>query len=261
MNTASFSGKIFCNLVGASVICFALGVNAQVQTQTKVEKGPATQSVKVQRGEVVYVSGNDVVIKTEDGTVRNFPYIPDSARITVNGQQLSVHDLKPGMTIERTTIITTTPTVITTIRKVTGTVWSINPPTSAILTLENGQNQQFRIPDGTKFTIDGQPTDAFSLKSGMKVTATAVTEVPEEVITRQVKRTGQMPPPPQETVDAEIALIIVEPPPAQTAVATPPEPAPAKLPKTGSLLPLVGLLGGLLCSFALGLKVKLAFSA
>jgi RNase P/RNase MRP subunit p29 len=263
MNIASFSRKISCNLMGASLICFALAVNAQVQTQTTVQKGPATQSVKVQRGEVVYVSGNDVVIKAEDGTVRNFPYIPDSVKVTVNGQQLSVHDLKPGMTIERTTITTTTPTVITTIKKVTGTVWSVNPPTSAILTLEDGKNQQFRIPDGTKFTIDGQPTDAFNLKPGMKVTATAVTEVPETVITQQVKRTGQMPPPPQETVDAEIALIIVEPPlaPAETAMATPPEPAPAKLPKTGSMLPLVGFLGGLFCFFALGLKVKLAFSA
>lgn len=263
MKKTNFSRRILRHLLGAGLICFALGINAQVQTQTKLENGPATESVKVQRGEVVYVSGNDVVIKGEDGTIRNFPHVPDSARVTVNGQQLSVHDLKPGMTIERTTITTTTPTVITTIKTVTGTVWSVTPPTSVILTLENGKNQKFKIPAGTKFTIDGQATDAFGLKAGMKVSATAVTEVPETVITQEIKRTGQMPPPPTESVNPQIALLILVPytPPAETATAVPVEPIPAKLPKTGSSLPLIGLIGGLFCSFALGLKVRRAFSA
>src|SRR5271157_1473564 len=266
MNTASFSRTILRNLLGASIICtaFALVTNAQVQTQTEVENGTATRAVGVRRGEVVYVSGNEVVIKGEDGTVRDFPNVPDSVRVTVDGQQLSVHDLQPGMTIERTTITTTTPRVITTIKTVTGIVWNVTPPTSVILTLEDGKNQEFRIPDGTKFTIDGQPTDAFSLEPGMKVTATSVTEVPETVVTKNVKTTGEMPPPP------DVALIIIEvpvDPPAETAATAPvaPDPAPAdpaptQLPKTGSPLPLVGLLGGLFCSLAFGLKARRAFS-
>jgi hypothetical protein len=163
MNSVSVSRTILRNLLGAGLICtaFALGANAQVQTYTQVDNGPATQSVKIERGVVVYVSGNDVVIKGEDGRIRDFPNVPESARVTVDGQQLSVHDVRPGMTIERTTITTATPKVITTVKTVTGTVWSVNPPTSVILTLENGKNQQFKIPDGTKFMVDGQQTDAF----------------------------------------------------------------------------------------------------
>jgi hypothetical protein len=170
------------------------------------------------------------------------------------------------MTIERTTITTTTPRVITTIKTVTGTVWSVIPPTSVILTLEDGKNQEFKIPDGTKFTIDGQPTDAFSLQPGMKVSATSVTEVPETLVTQKVRTTGEMPPPP------DVALLIIEVPyvppaetaataPVETATATPAEPAPAQLPKTGSPLPLVVLLGGLFCSVAFGLKARRAFSS
>lgn len=281
MISVSFTKTTLRNLLGAGLICtaLALGANAQVQTRTEVSSGPATQKVQVQRGEVIYVSGNDVVLKGEDGRIRDFPNVPDSARVTVDGRQLSVHEIQPGMIIERTTITTTTPRIITTIKTVTGTVWQVNPPTSVILTLENGENQQFRIPQGTQFTVDGQPTDAFSLRPGMKVSATAVTEVPETEVATEVTRTGEMPPP-VETLDPHIALLIILVPydaSADTtaadssesatdtdtvaAVAAPAEEAPAQLPKTGSSLPLVALLGGLLCSLALGLKAKRAFSS
>jgi hypothetical protein len=278
MISVSFTKTTLRNLLGAGLICtaFALGANAQVQNRTGVSSGPATQEVQVQRGEVIYVSGNDVVIKGEDGRIRDFPNVPDSARVTVDGQQLSVHEIQPGMTIERTTITTTTPRIITTIKSVTGTVWQVNPPTSVILTLENGKNQLFHIPDGTKFTVDGQQTDVFSLRQGMKVSATAVTEVPENVVATEITRTGEMPPPPAETFDPHIALLVILVPyevsqdttaadssasTTDAATAAPAEEAPAQLPKTGSSLPLVGLLGGLLCSIALGLRARRAFSA
>lgn len=279
MISISFTRTILRNLLGAGLICpaFALGGNAQVQTRTEVSSGPATQEVQVQRGEVIYVSGNDVVLKEEDGRIRDFPNVPDSARVTVDGQQLSVHEIRPGMMIERTTITTTTPRIITTIKTVTGTVWQVNPPTSVILTLENGKNQQFGIPQGTQFTVDGQPTDAFSLRPGMKVSATAVTEVPETLVETEVTRTGKMARP-VETIDPHIALLIVLVPydaspdttnadssgsaaDTDAAAPAPAEEAPAQLPKTGSSLPLVALLGGLLCSLALGLKAKRAFSS
>jgi hypothetical protein len=278
MISIRFTRTIVRNLLGAGLICtaLALGTNAQVQTRTEVSTGPGTQEVTVQRGEVIYVSGNDVVIKGEDGKIRDFPNVPDSVRVTVEGQQLSVHEIQPGMTIERTTITTTTPRIITTIKSVTGTVWQVNPPTSVILTLENGNNQLFNIPDGTKFTVDGQQTDAFSLRKGMKVSATAVTEIPETVVATEVTRTGEMPPTPAETVDPHIALLVILVPYEVSQVsaaadssasttdagpAVPAEVAPAQLPKTGSSLPLVGLLGGLLCSIALGLRARRAFSA
>jgi hypothetical protein len=115
------------------------------------------------------------------------------------------------MTVERITITTTMPKIITTIKMVTGTVWSVPSPTSVILTLDDGKNQEFNIPKGTKFTVNGQPTDAFSLKPGMKVSATAVTEVPENVVTRRSRNIGQMPPPPTETINPDVPIIIVVP--------------------------------------------------
>jgi hypothetical protein len=213
MNSTSFLRTILRTLLGAGLICiaFALVTNAQEQTVTAEESGIPTRQITVHRGTVVYVSGNNVVIKGEDGTIRAFNDVPDTVRVNVNGQRLSIPELRPGMTIERVTITTTRPKIITTIKTVTGTVSHVTPPTSVILTLEDGKNQEFKIPKGTKFTIDGQQTDAFSLKPGMKVSATAVTEVPETVVTRRSRNLGQTPPPPPETINPDFPIIIVVP--------------------------------------------------
>ena len=77
---------------------------------------------------------------------------PTVSRATVDGKQLSIHDLKPGMKLQRTITTTTTPMTITTVQTVKGKVWAINPPLSIILTLEDGKNQQFKIPQGQNLT-------------------------------------------------------------------------------------------------------------
>jgi LPXTG-motif cell wall-anchored protein len=241
---------------GVVSLAFALSVNAQVQTTTSTSTGKATKEVQVERGEVVTVAGNDLVVKMEDGTIRHFPNIPESARITVDGRQLGIHDLKPGMKLQRTITTTTTPKTITTVQTVTGKVWYVNPPNSVILTLEDGKNQQFKIPKGQKFDIDGQMVDAFGLQKGMNVKATKIVEVPETVVAQQRSVTGTMPPPPTPP-PADVAILIAteetvaEPAPTGAAPAAS---APAKLPKTGSNLPLVGILGLLLVSVSLGVK-------
>jgi hypothetical protein len=152
------------------------------------------------------------------------------------------------MKLERTTIVTTTPKTITTVKSVTGKVWHISPPNTVILTLEDGTNQEFKIPKGQKFMVEGQETDAFGLKKGMMVSATKVVEEPISVVEQQRKVTGSMPPPPPAPpADVPILIATAEPTPAPAA-------APAELPKTASLLPLIGLLGALALSASFGLK-------
>jgi len=149
--------------------------------------------VKIESGEVVAVKGNNLFIKMADGTLRDFPNVPESAKVTVDGQQLGIHDLMPGMKLVRATVTTSTPQVVTTVETVTGKVWQVNPPLVVILTLDNGQNQEFKIPNGQKFMVDGTETDAFGLKKGMVVSATKVVEVPETVVTKEKAVVGTMP--------------------------------------------------------------------
>jgi LPXTG-motif cell wall-anchored protein len=243
-------------LVVAVAFFLATGLNAQVQTQTTTApSGSSTKQVTVERAEVVLVNGNDLVVKLEDGTLRHFPNIPESARITVDGKQLGIHDLKPGMKLERTTVVTTTPKTITTTKSVTGTVWHVNPPRSVILTLEDGSNQSFNIPSGQKFNVDGQMVDAWGLKKGMKISATKVVEEPIMVSNQSRSVTGTMPqaeapaPPP-----ADVPILIAQEK-APVVPASDTAAAPAKLPKTGTELPLIGLLGLLFSGAGLGLRL------
>ena len=236
-------------VLAIGMICISVAAIsfAQVQTKQTTTAGAPAVQVNVERGEVVAVEGNDLVMKMEDGTIRHFPNIPERAKITVDGQQLSIHDLKPGMKLQRTISTTTTPMTVTTVQTVTGKVWHVTPPISVILTMENGENQTFKIPNGQKFEVDGQMVDAFALKKGMKVTATKITEVPETVVSQQKTVTGTMPTPP-EAPPANSPILIAEvsatpappgaPTPAPTpAAATPPANTPAEAPATPTQTP------------------------
>ena len=256
-------------LAGATFwIAFALPSAAQVQSSKTVSHGEAVKEVKIERGEIVYVKGNTVVLKMEDGSLKEFDDVSDSMSFIVDGKPVNIHNAKVGMKLEKQTITTTTPRVVTTVENVTGKVWHVSPPSKVILTLENGQNQEFTIPKGQKFMIDGQETDAWGLKKGMKVTAQRVTEVPETVMTQEVKRTGMAPPPPAPPKEDVPILVVLTHPvpvlPVQMATAEPKkpaEPAPEKLPKTASDLPLIGLLGALCCGLSLtAATIRVIFS-
>ena len=102
--------------------------------------------------------------------------------------------------------------------------------------------------------MDGQETDAWGLKKGMKVTATKIMETPVTTVTEHTQVTGTLP--------AGGTVLIAKGAPtaasggADAAAGTTTEEAStgsAKLPKTGTDLPLVGALGLLLISTSLGM--------
>ena len=254
MNSRSVIKKSLTLAAGALCLAFAVATVAQVQTQTTTTSGPATKAVTIESGEVVAVEGNNLFVKMSDGTLRDFPNIPASARVNVDGKQLGVHELQPGMKLQRTTVTSTTPQVVTTIQTVTGKVWHVNPPIYVILTLENGENQGFKIPDGQKFTVDGQEKDAWGLKKGMNVTATKIVETPVTSVSQHTQVTG--------TIPASGTVLIAKgaPSPAggtagttTTASNTGSTAGSSQLPKTATGWPLVGVLGLLLIASSFGM--------
>jgi hypothetical protein len=240
---------------GVLSLAFTIAITAQVQTDTSVAHGAASKQVTVERAQVVSVNGNDLVVKMDDGSFRHFANVPESTRVSVGGQQLGIHDLKPGMTLQRTLTTTTTPKVITTTQSVTGKVWHVMPPSSVILTLDDGSNQKFNIPKGQKFNVNGQMTDAWGLKKGMMISATKVVEEPITVVEHQRQLTGTMPPPPPAP-PADVPILIVVAAPVSAAPVQTAEAAPAALPKTASQLPLLGVLGALSLLAGMGLRIN-----
>ncbi|MGH9796514.1 MAG: hypothetical protein ACRD5G_17275, partial [Candidatus Acidiferrales bacterium] len=98
------------SILGLGLSICAGAAPAQAAT---AQTGPATMQTEVRRGEVVYVSGNNLVVRMEDGQVKNF-VIPDDFRFNVDGKQLSVNELTPGMRLTQTITTTTTPKTIRT---------------------------------------------------------------------------------------------------------------------------------------------------
>ena len=240
--------------LAAGTICLAcaLSLSAQVQTETSTTSQTPTSTTKTVGGTIVYLNGNDMIVKLDDGTLKHISNVSPTQTAMVDGKEITIKDAKVGMHLTKTITTTTTPKIITTTQSVTGTVWQVSPPNSVILTLEDGKNQQFKIPKGQKFNVDGQETDAWGLKKGMKISATRVVEAPETVVTQEAKVTGSMPPPPPPPpADQPILVVVVVPAPAAAPEAAP---APAALPKTGSSLPLIGLLGFLSLAASFGVR-------
>jgi hypothetical protein len=253
MNPSSVMKKSLILMTATLCLDFAALTFAQVQTQTTTTSGPATKEVTIENGEVVAVEGNDLFVKMSDGTLRDFPNVSPSARVDVDGKQVAVSELQPGMKLQRTTVRTTTPQVVTTVETVSGKVWHVNPPASVILTLENNENQQFKIPNGQKFMVGGKETDAWGLKKGMMVTATRVTEAPFSTVTQHQQVSG--------TLQAGSPVLIAKgaPTPASAeatstaSVEATHTSASAELPKTATRLPLVAILGIFLILTSLGM--------
>ena len=86
-----------------------------------------TRQVDVNRGTVVYASGNDLTVKMEDGTVKHF-VVPSNYKLSVDGKEVSVQDLRPGTKLTQTITTTTEEQLVTEVRTVDVKVVEAKPP-------------------------------------------------------------------------------------------------------------------------------------
>src|SRR5262249_6178504 len=111
----------------------------------------------------------------------------------------------------------------------------------------NGKVKSYPVPKDFKFNVDGQQVGVDQLRPGYKVTAEIIRSSESTTKTRTVEASGTAPPPPPMPV-VILVPVHVESAPAPAAEPAPaPAPEPAKtLPKTGSRIPFIGLVGLLL---------------
>jgi hypothetical protein len=230
---------------------------AQDTTTTSVRHGESSFETQVRNARVVYVEGNDLVLKLENGKVEHF-VVPESDRFTIDGSDVTVHELTLGTTLTQTITTTTAPHYVTTVRTLKGRIWHVNAHRSTvILTLPDGTNQAYTIPSHAKLTIGGESKTVYDLKKGMNLEATIVTDDTQTVMQRSKSITGEALVPPAMPQELGVLLILRPMPmsrltPAPALVASTEQPA-STLPKTGTLLPLAGLLGTLALATSLGM--------
>lgn len=257
MSSLKGTGFVLQAAIAAACLLLAAGVRAQdTSTSSSAQTGQPTVTTDVTSATVVYVSGNDLVVKMSDGQVKNL-VVPDDRTVNVDGKELNVHDLRPGMRLTRTITTTTTPHTVKTVTTIKGKVFFPQPPDYVILTLPDGKNKRYNIPKGQMFDINGQQVDAFGLRKGMVISATVVTEAPETVAKMATTVTGTpapAPPPPATPPPQQVLLIAVPvSSPAPQPQAQQPEAQPTvaqNLPKTGSYLPLIALAGAMMVGLA-----------
>jgi hypothetical protein len=236
---------------------FALAIVALVYSPASAQT--TTKATSTVHFEVVAVQGNTVTLKTREkgnGDVT----VDDSYRFTVDGNPVSVHDLKPGMkgTATITTMTTYTPVVVTELKQ--GTV--VKAMGNSVIVQAGGQYKMFTEEDvakrGVKIMKDGEVADFSKLREGDVLSATIVTEHPPKVMTkRQVDASMAAPTMASSASGASGASSGASASSHQMGSAASMGSTGSsgsshkKLPKTASEFPLIGLAGASLCGLAL----------
>lgn len=239
------------SLVSAAFVLAAVAV-AQQSTSTRTVNF-----------EIVSVNGTTIVYK-DMGTGQTKEYVaqPD-ARFTMDGKEIGLSDLKPGMKGSATVTTTTTthPVVVTEVRNATVLAVAGN---AIIVKMADGTNRQFTQADvekrNAKLYRDGQEVALSQFRPNDHLTATIVTDsAPKVVSSSDVKAMVKSEPKPAAAASSAPAPA---PAPAAAASSAPAE-APAhhaKLPKTASPVPAAGALGALLVSLVLALTIRRRFA-
>ena len=212
----------------------------------------STTSTQSKTFEVIAVDGSQLVVKLPEGTKELT--VPPDFRFTVDGRQLSVSELKPGMkgTATITTRTTVTPVTVTEIKN--GTVMQAGG--GSILVKTDQGFKMFTQGDidkrGVKILRDGQPAQISDFRANDRLTATIITEKPPKIMTeRQVNATLARPAPAVAAATTGTAAPVTASRTAEPAART----EPRKLPKTASSWPV--LWGATLLSLAIGLGLTI----
>ncbi|HEY7922348.1 MAG: hypothetical protein ACHP85_02040 [Burkholderiales bacterium] len=161
------------------------------QTKETVPGGAAkVQTVQV-KGELVAKGSNWLIAKDAHGNYKLYN-VAAGRKAIVDGVTKTLDELQMGTMLTSTATTTETPLVNRTTTITQGKVFWASPK-SIIVTLENGENKQYAVPDGFKFDVDGKQISAMELRPGMKLTGTKVVEEPVTVITKDVVVTGVAP--------------------------------------------------------------------
>ena len=198
----------------ASVVCLAGAAVAQTVVDTKVKSGL-----------VVGKTSHSVILKMDDGVVRELE-VPPGRTAMVDGKEVGLADLKLGTTLSATFHTIAKPVEVKTVTIKDGEV--VKVAGANLTTREKDGFHTYLVPAGFKFLVNGKETGIENLGPGMKLNATIVTT--STAMTTETQRAGGVSgKAPAEPAPVPVAAQAAAPPaPLPTQAAAPAKPAPAK---------------------------------
>ena len=245
-------------VLAAAVLCATAAVSLAEQT--------TTSSTQTKTFEVLAVDGNQLIVRLPEGT-RELT-VADDFRFNVNGQQMSVHELKAGMKGNATITTRTTVTPVSVTEVKNGTVVQSTGSSIIVRTAEGFKSFSQGDIDkrGVKIMRDGKPATVSDFHQGDVLTATIITSKPPQVMSeRQVNATlatataasgGAAPPVAASRAPSSSASSQGQAPQATSSSAAA---APRTLPKTASSWPLLALASILSLMIGLALAITRRF--
>ena len=245
-------------ILAAAVVC-STAIVSRAQT--------TTSSSETKTFNVLAVDGNSLVVSLPEGMKELT--VPDDFRFTVNGKQLSVHELKVGMkgTATITTRTTVTPVTVTEVKQ-----GKVIRASGASVTVQSADGfKEFTQGDvdkrGVKIMVRGKPVQIQDLHSGQVLTATIITEKPPHVLTQQEVQATLATAPAAASAPAGARASSTAGGSGSSSTAAAPVGQSASaggggartLPKTASSWPLLGLASMLFLAVGLALNVRRRF--
>lgn len=230
------------NAVWLGALLLAPVALSQTSGSTATESTAVRTQIK--SGVVESVAGNKVVLREADGLHEY--NLPDGFKFQLNGADVGVADIKPGMTVNAAVTDKVTTRNVTLTRIASGTVAQVAPG-GIVLKTADGDLKSYNFKDAAGNDIyyarDGKEVPLRNVKLGERLSGTFVSTLPEQQTSQRtvVAKATEPAPPPEPAA------------PVAVAAAT-----PRKLPKTASPLPLLGLLALVSGGIALSLRAARA---
>lgn len=154
------------------VLLLPVALSAQATTETTHTPTSRTRVITIDKADVVYVSGDDAVLKLPDGSLRLLE-VPSGTSLIVDGKPAMVADLKPGSTLSHVQLHGRTEYEVNTVTQFSGTI-SAKRGRLLTIRLEDGTSKLYRVPVHATFMINGKETPFENVTQGSKITVTAV---------------------------------------------------------------------------------------
>ena len=196
-------------LTVGTLVCLAAGAWAQVTSTASETK----------KFEVIAVDGNLLVVNLPEGT-REIT-VPAGFLFNIDGKQMSVQELKPGMKGTATITTTTTVTPVTVTEVKNGQV--VIASGGAIYVRTGGDVKMFTQGDvdkrGVKIMRGGKPAAVADFRAGDTLSATIITSKPPQIVSeKEVQATlARAPEPAAAPLPAPAAPPAAAPPGGRTA--------------------------------------------